>query len=514
MSKCEDISEENNRCIHCGAKAGKVCLDNSNDFDIVSKFKFDSSREYKVKIGSITKMKFKIVLFLLLGLTLNAQITGKVTAKESYFYNGNIYTNNTIETDNGNLIIKTYGGIIGLQAETVSDTKQLQIGQRGTFYIDGQFLTRFVQNEISRVEITVSPNTVNGGIGEVVTITGADFGERNLVKFANANYGGAAVTPVDDSEIISWTNTEIKVKVPSSAGTGKVRVTLTDGTNLDSDPINVGYALINFQTGLPKLIDTNGSGGYSFQLADNIPNEARELILKGFDDWRCVSSHNYTISDETAPNTTTDDGINTIRFTNSGEFPTAFLGQCITRYSGCSNADGSINWYVKEIDLHFNIDLLWNYTDDISAGYHFESVSTHEIGHGVGLGHVVDNLKVMHYALATSTVRTDITDVEHQGSTYMANNSFSDEICNRPVMQPYQCQSLSNPDFTVEPLRLLHNPVKDILEFNIDIDGLEITNLLSQTLLNTKDVSSLEVGLYFAKVTYKNKTQTIKFVKQ
>ncbi len=78
---------------------------------------------------------------------------------------------------------------------------------------------------------SISPDPASGlssSVSNIITITGTSFGSRSsssYVTFAN----GIKVSSKDSSKIPSWSDSTIKVKVPSSAVTGDVTVTNSAG---------------------------------------------------------------------------------------------------------------------------------------------------------------------------------------------------------------------------------------------------------------------------------------------
>ena len=95
---------------------------------------------------------------------------------------------------------------------------------------------------------TVDPMEIVAGNKSLLTITGAGFGDTlGLVFFKNANNGDQSHFEILQTQIVSWTNTEIIVEVPSDAGTGPVIV--VNGKSLEfvqTPSITITYAYLNF----------------------------------------------------------------------------------------------------------------------------------------------------------------------------------------------------------------------------------------------------------------------------
>ena len=97
---------------------------------------------------------------------------------------------------------------------------------------------------------TLSTNFVSGTIleAEQMIITGTGFEATRgsgSVSFAFADDGGGSSFAIfENSDYVSWTDTEIIVKLPSEAGTGNITVT-TDGGMSGSSPVTVDFAINN-----------------------------------------------------------------------------------------------------------------------------------------------------------------------------------------------------------------------------------------------------------------------------
>jgi PKD repeat protein len=254
-----------------------------------------------------------------------------------------------------------------------------------------------------------SPTTIAAGAGSVLTITGSSFGTAGKVRFRNADDGGGTYFDADASDIISWSATEIKVKVPTKAGTGTIQVVkstpaptatyTSTGTNL-----TVTYNLTNVTSGGVSyplhLANRNTQGGYTYQYSPNFSNaSARASFERAIASWRCGSYVNFQISETAAAvSCQADDAQNIVTFDNSCALGSGVLGTSYSYYSGCGTSP-NMNWYLKGNDIKFNATTNWNYGPALSTGsqYDFESVALHEIGHSHQLGHIISSGSVMHW---------------------------------------------------------------------------------------------------------------------
>ncbi|RZM22591.1 MAG: hypothetical protein EOO88_28945, partial [Pedobacter sp.] len=125
----------------------------------------------------------------------------------------------------------------------------------------------------------------------LLTITGTDFGLPQgsaavLFDDANNGTGGVAFTVLfNDPLIVSWTATEIRVRVPSRAGTGVIQVRDEFGATAASvAPLRVDYSILtatfagapNFTT-QSNLMSDNGLGGYTILYSTSVASGGVDL---------------------------------------------------------------------------------------------------------------------------------------------------------------------------------------------------------------------------------------------
>ena len=316
-----------------------------------------------------------------------------------------------------------------------------------------------------------SPQTVTAGTSSinttsangVLTITGAGFGDpqgNGYVQFSSANDGGASYTKPVATDYLSWSDTQIQVRVPSfsqtgrPAGTGLFQVADNSGTLATSaTPLTVTYALSNANSdGLNyrvHLISPDGSGGYTLQYSSSFPAEAKAPFERALRNWRAQAGVNRTISPTPAPQdvTSADDDVNVLRF--DANLPAGVLGVTYSYYSGCVVNKGPLNWQVVGTDYAYapvpvaatstSAAYTWNFASDAptSQQYDFESVALHELGHGAQLTHIISSTGVMNFAIANGATRrtldagTDVAAARNVGS--FSTSATSVERCSLPA---------------------------------------------------------------------------------
>jgi PKD repeat protein len=314
-----------------------------------------------------------------------------------------------------------------------------------------------------------SPTTVTAGTSTQLTITGSGFGSTQgsgTVGFKNADDGGASYTTALPTEIVSWSNTQIVVKVPSAAGTGTIQV--TQGTTATSSgTLTVSWANLNVQfdpgSGTEAYhtdhVNDNGSGGYTWQMNTSFASNssASASFMRAFNNWRCNTGINWTIGSNTSINDAVSDGTNCICFDNTAPLSSGILGVCYSYWSGCASGP-NIVWYVNELDIIFddgsNISpLTWQYGPSLptSSQYDFESVAVHELGHGHQLGHVIASGQIMHYALSNGGSNRTPSSNDLSGANFVQSLSVAGNICGPGAMTSYTCVTAPVADFSGTP---------------------------------------------------------------
>ncbi|RZK61672.1 MAG: T9SS type A sorting domain-containing protein [Hymenobacter sp.] len=294
----------------------------------------------------------------------------------------------------------------------------------------------------------------------VLTITGSGFGDvrgAGYVQFRNADDGGSTFTQPLASDYLSWSATQIQVRVPSRgttnrpAGTGLFQVADNSGALATSaSALTVAYALINAnssgQNYRVHLISPDNSGGYTLQYSTSFPAEAKAPFERALQSWRGAAGINRTISATAAPSDVTkEDGVNIVRFDAS--LPTGVLGVTRSYYAGCATNNGPLNWQLTETDYAYTPVPIpaadntpaytWNYVTGTPTGqqYDFESVALHEQGHGTQLAHIISATGVMNFNIGNGQARRTLdanSDIAAgQNVLTYSTNATAEERCNR-----------------------------------------------------------------------------------
>lgn len=295
-----------------------------------------------------------------------------------------------------------------------------------------------------------SVDTITAGTRTILTINGANFGiarGSGGVDFLDANYGDGRyyITPYETS-FKSWSNTKIEVHVPSRAGSGRVRVrnnggesgTSTSSIFIPYSHINAIYGTSTIDTSFHEIdhINDNTKGGYTWQMTNNFAGKTNAVnaFMRSLENWRCGTLMNWDMGSNTSTDATAKDNINIVRFTKFGD---SRLGVCWSRWSGCGSSNNLV-WFLNELDIEFDSTRNWYYGEGTTPNsqFDFESVATHELGHGHQLGHVNDSKKIMHYSIGKGDRKTTLHGDDIDAGEYVRDKSKVKNICGPSAIVP------------------------------------------------------------------------------
>ncbi|MEQ1746613.1 MAG: IPT/TIG domain-containing protein [Saprospiraceae bacterium] len=306
-------------------------------------------------------------------------------------------------------------------------------------HIPGKALVPLPDARMAPVVSSFSPTAITAGTGSLLTISGTGFGSGpGLVRFIDSNSGSAF--SADTSDIVSWSDTEIEVTVPSTiktasrcAGTGVVSVVDQSGvTGTSATNLTVQYGHTNIVYDEEKyganLVEDNGNGGLTFTLSTSICSssfqDAVNAVGRALRTWRCATGVNWSLSTSTSGiNAPASDGTNIITFDTGSPLGSGVLGVAHSYFSGCFSGS-DLYWSVAEVDLNLRkTGVTWYYCDNpatIPGGsFDFQSVAFHELGHGHQLAHVIDATAVMHRSISAGQVKRTLNSNEQAGADYI-----------------------------------------------------------------------------------------------
>ncbi|MFI0428813.1 T9SS type A sorting domain-containing protein [Mariniflexile sp. HMF6888] len=388
--------------------------------------------------------------------------------------------------------------------------------------------------------ITFTPTTATAGTKTVLTINGTGFGTtKGKVLFSNADDGGATFIEALNTQVLTWSDTQITVEIPSEAGTGQIRVTDNGAASATStNSLTITYSEINAYYDADDMTSTGGSngplpvyayrvqhfnnntaGGYTWQMFTDFNNNAnaKAAFLRAFDTWRCETGINWIIGDTTIKDVSSQDETNVIRFDNGDELEPTEIGRAHTWVSGCAT-NGTGSWIVTEIDLMFDDATNWNYSSATNSTgisqYDFESTALHELGHGHLLAHVNDTNDVMNYAVSNAEEQRVLGTSNITAANTIQTRSTGSMVCGQPLMTNHPCSLGIEEEELNAAINIYPNPtsgqfyIKNTSLINLDkivvydvrgrlISQHDMTNASKTQTINLLGVSK---GLYFVKI--------------
>lgn len=302
-----------------------------------------------------------------------------------------------------------------------------------------------------------SPTTVYAGAtldptNNVLTIVGTNFGSAGgsaAIIFTDGNTASGSPTYVinsTDAAISQWTNTQIKIKVPTRAATGFFSVRESTGlVGQSSDFLNVYYSILTNGTKEMGLINQNGSGGYSVYFSNNTAGSGVDLdasttkqtVQRALTTWKEIVGMNWPEGGATATQSLGNDIENIVMYdnTNSGTTPLSagVLAVCYSYSSTCSvGLKTAFDVIIRNTGVSVGTaSFTTGPCSPSSSQIDLETVLLHELGHALSLGHINDgpqganpNMntgKLMHYAVSNGVKRTTPDGSAYRGALYMCN---------------------------------------------------------------------------------------------
>jgi hypothetical protein len=404
------------------------------------------------------------------------------------------------------------------------------------------------------------PDTIRAGTQDTLTIRGMCFDTikgTSEVEFTDANTGPMPVNWVAplDGDYVIWSDTLIKVLVPSltktgvpnSAGTGRFRVNRgASGTATSASDLYIPFAAFNHATGAFSnpankslkvyVPDRNGLGGQSIYYASNFKADtnAVKAFERGLENWRCATFINYRVQDSTAvPN---------ILHAGRIEYDSLPVGAITTLASTgnptffCPDSTGFIPGSERRrFTIKFNSILNWH-TDTLmpiplpANTYDLESRAVHELGHAHLLNHSNNTNDLMYYTdvIPPLEYRRDIKPNDESGGNYIVQISTNPPASCPTAMTPLTPANCGGTTSVIDfgnsrtiAVTIYPNPTNN--EFHVLIDDqnlnsvfdfeMHLFDVVGQKVLSKSindndtviDVSILSSGIYLLTLSHQRK---------
>lgn len=391
-----------------------------------------------------------------------------------------------------------------------------------------------------------SPLVIPAGTGDRLTITGSGFGNtrgNGKVGFKNTEDGGKTYSYPHASQYRSWTDSQIVVELPDSAGTGIVVVSnneeLKDSslTMVLTVPYSRSTILSKEEIKRPQLIDKASTGGYVWQMNVDFNSNtvAKTAFLNSLIKWRCATQVNWTIGSTSFVVKNANDNVNVVSLDTYDKLQEGVLGVCFSYYSACSN-DGK--WHVSGYDIIFRDTSIWHFGDGpiTNKQYDFESVALHELGHGQQLKHVIDPADLMHYSIGRGVTKRTLNSNNLKGAGVVLASSTTSGACTYFPMRLLNTVICSDPSiafFEFKGIEIIPNPFNEVsyMSFILETKAhvkISLYNILGQHLSLLEDGEKAEgahkfeveaarygmrKGVYIVRLTVDGKEYSQKLVK-
>lgn len=283
-----------------------------------------------------------------------------------------------------------------------------------------------------------SPDFLNGGVGDILTINGSGFGTSGTVQMKNASVNGGIWITLDSYDITQWSDNQIKIRIPSAGpitasagdytwtpGTGNIRVFNGSDNSMEetSQPVHIHYSRKNYQInnsntvikgeghliGIDDVEEPEGSeSGFGYIIYPSVDiaanSSAMQCIRKALLKWTCLSNIRWLLSDAPVSVFNSMDAISTVRF---GDINTPnIIAETDVFIHRCSGSQGG----ATEIGVTVSYDMVFEFLPDgnpwfydsmdelpqTAGAYDFYALALHELGHAHLLQHVIDEQDIMH----------------------------------------------------------------------------------------------------------------------
>lgn len=406
---------------------------------------------------------------------------------------------------------------------------------------DVTYLNTFSNRLVAKPVISsFTPTSVIGGIDQIITIKGYNFGQNRgssndaIVQFRDADEAGSNantgepvyISVLDQSDYITWTDDEIKVKVPSIqilsllddkgvAGSGTFRIinygSIFQGSS--SSPLEVKYSISNTtgiknKKGIIYTVANKSDNSISFRVTQEIINNPN--ILKSIDaaikEWKCELGIDIILEKDNngnlIPGIFNGNGgsgniftliVPPVGFKNKNAWTASVAGVC--------EAGENVTYFRKNISININSEKINQFLFEPSfvefvpqGKIDLKGTIMHEIGHSIGLAHVcnIDNSRGF-----SDELMFPFSPIPGSRRRYIANYSFDGarDILDRSQSKSFagNCSvtKVKTTQFcTVVGINELEDNANIVYPNPVSGDGLYLNDRLLNSVLNVRFITS------------------------
>lgn len=388
---------------------------------------------------------------------------------------------------------------------------------------------------------------IHAGSGEILTIVGENFGNaadtEKAIIFRNGDEDNEDEMKTHKADFewdnnIHWSDTEIKVKVPSTDFTSGFSKTAATGTfkvqnSCDiSDPsdetLQIPYSLMTRRTGSftgdlqDVALRESHDKGICFNFSTQLPNWIKIEFETALNQWCSFTGINFLIGSSINKNTVQKDGINLVSIQNSGGVDGA-MSVSTGLLATCPTATSSTVVF-NDIDIFVTTNVT---NPSNSERERMRQILTHELGHAHMLQHArsggtMVNQYLMH---PNGNLNGIITPNDSEGANlvFQRSQNLVEGICGKAIgntncgmmcgttsndnIVKYSSYSITpNPTNSYLDIELIGDEIEDALIIIYDNSGRQILtkkigDIISKYRLNLPDNLN---GTYFVNLIHKH----------
>ncbi len=306
----------------------------------------------------------------------------------------------------------------------------------------------------------LSPLELTAGTGEILNIHGYGFGAQqnsSEIWFNYADQENSSFTHAE-FEIKLWSDTLIRIVVPSEAATGTVSLKTAGQDVVSPEVVKIRYAHSNLYFKPIFLINSDDLGGYTWHLHSSIASipQAAKIIENAIGKWVCATSVPWTVG-STTTNKDGIDGMCTILLDSLG----GPLGKTSAVYEKVFTTPKNYKWVLAEVDIVIEKNHNWSFSRENMQidQMDFETVILHELAHAQLIGHVNDKEDLMHCNLSAGIIKNIGSD-NIACSDFIINNSLEFNNRSYSTINPVHQEALGIPEAITGPENLCANALE------------------------------------------------------